>query len=184
MFFHKVVHSRSASRKALTKTTKASLSTAASDATLAGAREFAQVLLDIPVQYALQYRLTTEQQAIVQIGMRCAAPVGPGRVMLGIVVGLSSESSLDDEGRVRTLKSVFADPTLSPQWLQLCQFAADYYHHRWAQVALGALPPSLRRVPGPRAAPQRAKLRRPPPVQAAGADVEAPTLRDEQLQAI
>ena len=166
----------------MTNDAKGRFSPAASQAP-AGAHSFAQVLLDIPVQHALEYRLTPEQRSIVKVGMRCVAPVGPGRVMLGIVAGLSSACALDEK-RVRPLSSVLADPMLSPDWLQFCQFAANYYHHRWAQVALGALPPSLRRVPGPRAAAQMTRLRRAPPVLAAASAEESLDLRDEQLRAI
>jgi primosomal protein N' (replication factor Y) len=169
--------------KALTNTTKPRPSAAASEAPVAGAHQFAQVLLDIPVPHALQYRLAPEQQSIVRVGARCAAPVGPGRLMLGVVVGLSSECTLDEQ-RIRPLKAVFDDPTLSLDWLQFCKFAADYYHHRWAQVVLGALPPSLRRIPGPRAAAQMTKLRRVPPLRATAATVQPLELRDEQQQAI
>jgi len=183
VFFHKVIHSDFASRKALTNETKARSSAVVGDTPVTGASRFAQVLLDIPVPHALQYRLSPEQQSTVRIGVRCAAPVGPGRVMLGIVVGVSSECPLD-EGRVRTLRSVFDDPVLPPDWMQFCRFVADYYHHRWAQVVLGALPPSLRRLPGSRASLQMARLRRAPPVSAAAVAAELPDLRDEQLRAI
>jgi primosomal protein N' (replication factor Y) (superfamily II helicase) len=183
MFIHKVIHSGPALLKPLTNTSKGRCATAASDAPVAGANRFVQVLLDIPVAHPLQYRLTPEQQSIARIGMRCAAPVGPSRVMLGIVTELSSECGLEEQ-RVRTLKSVFGDPMLSPDWLQFCKFAADYYHQRWAQVVLGALPPSLRRVPGPRVAAQMAKLRRAPPAEAVAVTVEPPDWRDEQRRAI
>jgi primosomal protein N' (replication factor Y) len=183
VFFHKVIHSGAGLLKALTNTTKERFDAAASDAGVAGAAHFAHVLLDIPMSHALQYRLAPEQQSVARVGMRCVAPVGPGRVMLGVIAALSSECSLD-ERRVRTLGSVLADPTLPLDWLKFCQFASDYYHQRWAQVVLGALPPSLRRVPGPRAALQMARLRRAPPVLAAACAVEAPPLREEQARAI
>jgi primosomal protein N' (replication factor Y) len=167
----------------LTNPTKARISAPARDSESAHSSGFAQVLLDIPVPHALQYRLTPEQQSLARVGMRCVAPVGPGRLMLGIVAGLSSECSLEEQ-RVRTLRTVLDDPTLSQDWLELCRFAADYYHQSWAQVALGALPPMLRRVPGPRAAAGLARLRRVPPAELAAASAEPLALREEQLAAI
>jgi primosomal protein N' (replication factor Y) len=183
VFVHKVVHSHPASLKALTNPTKARTSARAGEPDPDRSNEFAQVLLDIPVPHALQYRLTPEQQSLVRVGMRCVAPVGPGRLMLGIVAGLSAESSLE-ERRIRTLRTVLVDPTLSQDWLELCRFAADYYHHPLAQVALGALPPLLRRVPGPRAAAGLARLRRGPPAEVAAIAAEPLSLRDEQFEAI
>jgi hypothetical protein len=182
VFVHKVVHSLSVSPKALTNSTKVR-STDAGGTDAAGPNGFAHVLLDIPVPHALQYRLAPDQQSITRVGMRCVAPVGPGRLMLGIVAGLSSECSLE-ERRVRTLHTLLDDPTLSQEWLQFCKFAAEYYHHPWAQVALGALPPSLRRIPGPRAAARLARVRRAPPAPAAVDPAEPPPLREEQRQAI
>jgi primosomal protein N' (replication factor Y) len=73
---------------------------------------------------------------------------------------------------------------LAQDWLQFCRFAAEYYHHPWAQVVLGALPPSLRRVPGPRAEAGMARLRRAPPAAASGTADEPPRLREEQEQAV
>jgi primosomal protein N' (replication factor Y) len=149
----------------------------------AAAKAFAHVLLELPMPHPLQYRLTPEQQAVARVGMRCVAPVGPGRLMLGVVVAFSPRSSID-ERRVRTLRAVLDDPVLSRDWLQFCEFAAGYYHHPWAQVVLGALPPALRRVPGPKAAARMAHFRRPPPARASAAIAEPPRLREEQRQAV
>jgi primosomal protein N' (replication factor Y) len=144
---------------------------------------FASVLLDLPVPHPLQYRLTPEQQAIARVGMRCVAPVGPGRVMLGVLVELSAQCSIE-ERRVRPLRALLDDPLLASDWMQFCRFAAGYYHQSLAQVVLGALPPSLRRVPGPRAGLQMARLRRGPPAPVQAAPGQAPTLREEQRAAI
>ena len=120
---------------------------------------YARVLLDLPLPHALEYRLTPEQQAVARVGMRCVAPVGPRRLMLGVVVGLTPQPSIDEQ-RVRPVRALLADPMLEHDWLQFCKFAADYYHHGWAEVVLAALPPLLRQVPGPRAKSRLAHLRR------------------------
>jgi primosomal protein N' (replication factor Y) len=183
VFVHKVVHSPGASPKPLTNLAKARLAEPDGEADAASAAVFADVLLDLPVPHPLQYRLAPEQQAVARVGMRCVAPVGPGRLMLGVLVGLSARSSIE-ERRVRGLRAVLEDPVLSPEWLEFCEFAAGYYHHPWAQVVLGALPPSLRRVPGPRAATRMVQLRRAPPARAVAAASEPPRLRDEQRHAV
>ena len=183
MFVHKVVHRQLGSSQALTNQTKERNEATAERAEPAGPIAFADVLLDLPVSHALQYRLTPEQQSIARIGMRCVAPVGPGRTMLGVIAGLSSRCSIE-ERRVRPLRALLDDPLLSHDWLQFCQFASEYYHHPWAQVVLGALPPALRRVPGPRAAGRMARLRRAPPPRADVAPIPSPVLREEQREAI
>jgi len=153
---------------------------------LVDASAFAQVLLDLPVPHPLQYRFEPEHVSIARAGMRCVVPVGPGRQMLGIIASVSPECSID-ERRVRTVRRLLDDPVLSRDWLQFCKFAADYYHHPWAQVALSALPPLLRVVPGPRAGARMTRLRRAPPPEATPAIPQtllAPPLREEQRQAI
>src|SRR5258708_11181203 len=144
---------------------------------------YARVLLDLPLPHALEYRLTPEQEAVARVGMRCVAPVGPRRLMLGVVVGLTPQSSID-ERRVRPVRALLADPMLEQDWLQFCKFAADYYHHGWAEVVLAALPPLLRQVPGPRAKSRLAHLRRAPPAAVAGPVASGPDLREEQHHAV
>ena len=183
MFVHKVIHKQFGSPQALTNEPKERNAARADNAEAASPIGFADVLLDLPVTYPLQYRLTPEQQRMARVGMRCVVPVGPGRTMLGVIVDLPSRSSIE-ERRVRPVRALLDDPVLSHDWLQFCQFASEYYHHPWAQVVLGALPPALRRVPGPRAAGRMARLRRAPPAHATGAALPPPALREEQRQAI
>jgi primosomal protein N' (replication factor Y) len=183
VFVHKVIHRLPAPPKPLTNLVKARLPVADGELTADSAHAFAHVLLDLPMPHPLQYRLAPEQQAVARIGMRCVAPVGPGRLMLGVLAGFSARSSIDED-RVRSLRAVLEDPVLPAEWLEFCEFAAGYYHHPWAQVVLGALPPSLRRIPGPRAAGRMAHFRRAPPARAAGASLEGPTLRHEQREAV
>ncbi len=143
---------------------------------------FAQVLLDVPLAGPLQYRLTPEQQAFARAGMRCVAPLG-ARSLLGVVVALGSQAVIE-EARIRPLRALLEAPLLSGDWLQFCRFAAQYYHHSWAEVVLSALPPLLKRVPGPRAGARMAQLRRaPPPMLAPGADTQH-ILREEQRLAV
>jgi primosomal protein N' (replication factor Y) (superfamily II helicase) len=142
---------------------------------------FAQVLVDVPVPGPLEYRVTDEQRGQAREGVRCVVPVG-ARSLLGVIVGLSAHASID-ETRIRPVHSVLEEPLLARDWLQFCRFAAQYYHHSWAEVVSSALPPLLRRVPGPRSAMRLARMRRePPPALHAGAR-EALVLRDEQRTA-
>ena len=143
---------------------------------------FAHVLVDVPVAGPLQYRLATEQRALAREGMRCVVPVG-ARSMVGVVVALSAQASIED-ARIRPLRALLVEPLLARDWLQFCRFAAGYYHHPWAEVVLSALPPLLRRVPGPRAAARMAQMLKEPPASLASSPPESLVLRTEQQLAV
>jgi len=113
--------------------------------------KFAQVVVDVPVAHALDYRVDekwADSTAQAQVGCLCVVPVGRRR-QIGIVVGLSEQSSLAP-ARLRSLEAVLPMAPLSQHWLALCRFAAEYYHFGWGEMALPALPPLLRRLPAAR----------------------------------
>ncbi len=139
---------------------------------------YARVIVDLPIDQPLDYRLPEQP---VSLGSVWAVPVGR-RKQVGIVVGFAAESGIDP-ARVRPLGEPLWDGLhLPPKWLDLCRFAADYYHYAWGQVALPALPPRLRRPPGKRksAAADGAAA---PSAEPSSPDVR-PTLRAEQAEAI
>jgi len=131
---------------------------------------FARVIVDVPITQPLDYRLADGPPAVdgkppaapnaaegraasatqIEVGSLCAVPVGKRR-QVGIVVGFAPHSELEDS-RLRTLGPRIAGPTLGGNWLELCRFAAEYYHFGWGEVALPALPPLLRRLPTARSA--------------------------------
>jgi primosomal protein N' (replication factor Y) len=82
-------------------------------------------------------------------GSLCVVPVGRRR-QVGIVVGLADQSGVE-ASRLRAIAAAIAAPRLSSSWLELCRFAAEYYHYPWGEVALPALPPLLRTLPRARA---------------------------------
>jgi len=103
----------------------------------------ARVLVDVPLAQPLDYLAPPD----APVGALCVVPLGRRR-QIGIVVELGAQSSLDP-ARLKPIGAVLPAPRLSPAWLALSRFAADYYHYPWGEVALPALPPLLRSVPRP-----------------------------------
>ena len=134
---------------------------------------------------------TTPAGPPVELGSLCVVPVGKRR-QVGIVVGIARQSLVEDS-RLRTIGARVRGPTLSGCWLELCRFAAEYYHFSWGEVALPALPPLLRRVPtahrgraqepGSELAPERSAASGAAWGRTATA-AQSPALRTEQLAAI
>ncbi len=128
-----------------------------------GGKRFLQVLLDVPFEGALDYDGGADALSLAAgvIGLRCVVPLGR-RKLVGIVVGATERSTLD-EARIKPVSQLFADiEPLNAHWLALTRFAADYYQHPWGEVALPALPPALRQLPGPRYASTLNRLRKLP----------------------
>jgi len=128
-----------------------------------GGKRFLQVLLDVPFEGALDYDGGAEALSLAAgvIGLRCVVPLGR-RKLVGLVVGAAEHSALD-EARIKPVSQLLADiEPLNAHWFALTRFAADYYQHPWGEVALPALPPALRQLPGPRYASTLNRLRKLP----------------------
>ncbi|MBC8119078.1 MAG: DEAD/DEAH box helicase family protein, partial [Burkholderiaceae bacterium] len=125
---------------------------------LKNAVRYAQVILDIPLALPLDYSLAGLDAGRAQVGHRCVVPLGRG-VRVGVIVGTSDAVAIDAQ-RIKPVSRVLDEITpLAPDWLQLTQFAADYYQHSWGEVALPSLPRMLRSVPGARFAQSIARMR-------------------------
>ncbi len=120
---------------------------------------FLQVLLDLPLASPFDYAAdAVGAVAPNPIGYRCVVPLGR-RKAVGIVVGMSEATALD-AGRIRPVARVLDEISpLDVHWLALTRFAADYYQHGWGEVALPALPPAMRQLPGPRYIQSMTRLR-------------------------
>jgi primosomal protein N' (replication factor Y) len=104
-----------------------------------------KIALDTPLDFVFDYRWqgdisisgepVTGQLAVVPFGRR---------EVVGIIVEVANSSDLAQE----KLKDAFAIRAqiapLSATWLELCRFAADYYHRPLGEVAIPGLPKNLR----------------------------------------
>jgi primosomal protein N' (replication factor Y) len=141
-----------------------------------------QILVDLPFAAPLDY-LAPEGDLAHAAGLRCVVPLGRRRVV-GIVVGVNEQTELE-AARLKPVARVLDEISpLEPHWLALTRFAADYYQHAWGEVALPALPPALRQLPGPRYAQALARLRVAPASRSAATAAAAHALTAEQSTAL
>jgi primosomal protein N' (replication factor Y) (superfamily II helicase) len=108
-----------------------------------------QVVLDVPLNRAFDYRCDDATKA--DIGRRVLVPFGQ-RKLIGIVVALVNESSVETS-KLRRAEEILRDiASCSAEEIALFQFCSQYYLHPLGEVMLNALPPLLRR-PKPIAPP-------------------------------
>jgi len=121
------------------------------------AQPYAEIVIDLPLPQPLTYRIG-DTEALALAGRCCAVVVGR-RQMMGLCVGRSASSAVAEE-RLRPVRRWVEEVApLGEDWLAFTRFAADYYQHPWGQVAVAALPPFLRALPGPRWQATIARLR-------------------------
>ena len=155
------------------------------------------VLVQAPAHSGIGGALHYEHGQALAPGTLVRVPLG-ARETLGVVVPHLETSSPPASTALRAVAAVLEDlPPLSPTWLQLIQFTAQYYQRSPGEVALSALPPSLRDLDGTQLA---RRLKRMPtaaiaawqaPSPETNADQQGqapmpkrPTLSDEQQQAL
>ncbi|MFT0532217.1 primosomal protein N' [Castellaniella hirudinis] len=149
------------------------------------ARVYLAVALDVPLPGLFDYW----HEAPVAPGVRVRVQFGR-RMMVGLVWAVRAGPQVAAD-RVRAIEAVLDDlPPLDGDWLRLVDFAARYYHRPLGEVALPALPPSLRQpaaYTGARAAGGPVcRADRRPGTAASGqpAAVPPPTLTPGQRQAL
>ena len=110
---------------------------------------FVDVLLDRPFLAPLVYRLDEPVGPADIVGSCVVVPLG-GKEEVGVVSSVNNAPAVA-ESKLRAVRRVVAGVApLSRHWLELTRFAADYYQHAWGAVAVPALPPLLRKIPGAR----------------------------------
>jgi primosomal protein N' (replication factor Y) len=141
---------------------------------------FVDVLLDRPLPEPLVYRLTGETPyAPSDIVGRCVVvPLGR-KETVGVVVCVAAALDVEED-KVRPVRRVLDQvDRLSPHWLALTRFASEYYQHAWGEIAVTALPPLLRKLPGERFEASLARARRRVHAQAQAAAVALSLTRDQ-----
>lgn len=83
-------------------------------------------------------------------GMRVVVPLGPRRV-LGVIASIHERSELEPAKLRRALALPDRQAVLSTELLQLCLFAARYYHAPPGEVLVNTLPVALRTLRAPAA---------------------------------
>ena len=110
---------------------------------------FVDILVDRPLPGPLAYRLDTSDSSAGIVGRCAVVPLGRSETV-GIVACVSASPAIDP-AKIRPVRRLVTEiGPLSDHWLELTRFAATYYQHAWGAVAVSALPPLMRRVPGAR----------------------------------
>ncbi len=84
----------------------------------------------------------------IQPGMRVRVPF-QARTIIGVVVEVAQQSSVPIEKLRQTLELIDDMPLFPQDVYQLCQWAADYYHHAFGEILASALPTLLRKGHAP-----------------------------------
>ncbi|TFW00617.1 primosomal protein N' [Oxalobacteraceae bacterium OM1] len=102
------------------------------------------IALDTPLDTCFDYRWQGEEGAAVpQPGQLVLVPFAR-REAVGLVVAVKEETDVPPE-KLKDVLEVRAQLTpLSPEWIALCRFAAEYYQRPIGEVALPGLPKNLR----------------------------------------
>lgn len=104
-------------------------------------KEFARVAIPSPLKEPLTYRVPTDFQRVLEVGMRVLVPLGKRRVT-GVVVSFARQSSLE---KIKEILEVLDQrPTLDIPLLELCHWISNYYIAPLGEVLAAVLPPLLR----------------------------------------
>lgn len=103
-----------------------------------------QIALDTPLRRVFDYLPPAQQTlAAPRLGIRVLVPFGRQR-LIGILVGIVSESSLPALKLKAALEFLDNEPVYDAVTFELLRWAADYYHHPVGEVYAAALPAALR----------------------------------------
>ncbi|MGX4643242.1 primosomal protein N' [Massilia sp. SYSU DXS3249] len=102
-----------------------------------------QIALDTPLNSVFDYGWSYEGDAAPQVGQLALVSFGR-REVVGLIVAIVAESDVPPDKLKNAIAVRDQLSPLSPQWLALAGFAADYYQRPLGEVALPGLPKNLR----------------------------------------
>jgi primosomal protein N' (replication factor Y) len=102
-----------------------------------------RIALDTPLNAVFDYRWDCEKSERPGVGQLAMVPFGP-REVVGLIVDILEETDVPEEKLKAALAVRSQLAPLSPQWLALAGFAAEYYQRPLGEVALPGLPKNLR----------------------------------------
>ncbi|MDR1311669.1 MAG: primosomal protein N' [Burkholderiaceae bacterium] len=105
---------------------------------------FVRVVLDVPLDAHFDYCWVKHaaQDVMPTVGQLVRVPFGK-RNMTGLVIAVSETTDVPTD-RMREVASQCPVPPLPQEWMDLCHFAATYYHRPLGEVAIPCLPKPLR----------------------------------------
>src|SRR5271167_1737754 len=102
-----------------------------------------QIALDTPLRRVFDYLPPGDTTEPPKVGVRVRVPFGRRR-LIGILVGVASESSVAHFKLKTALEFLDERPIFDPVTFDLLRWAAAYYHHPIGEVLAAALPVNLR----------------------------------------
>jgi primosomal protein N' (replication factor Y) len=110
---------------------------------MSGISAFAQIALPVAMHDTLTYRIPDSLRDGVRLGSRVEVPLGP-KLTTGFVVALLDESEVD-AAKIKPIRSVLDDeePALTPEIIELCRWAAEYYLAPFGEMLRTALPANM-----------------------------------------
>lgn len=103
-----------------------------------------QIALPTPLRQTFDYLMPPDQDwTNITPGLRVRVPFGK-RESIGIIIGLSDNSSLPIKKLKYALEILDATPLFTANILELFHFASQYYQHPIGDVVFSSLPPLLR----------------------------------------
>lgn len=111
---------------------------------------YLRVALDTPLDSTFDYRWTAQEEggttvAPPQVGQLVALPFGRQEVV-GLIMDVVTETEVPP-AKLRDVIAVRHELlAMNKEWLELCQFAAEYYQRPIGEVAIPALPKNLKAI--------------------------------------
>lgn len=108
-----------------------------------GLSEFARIALPVAIHDTYTYRIPESLRDAVRLGSRVEVPLGT-KVTTGFVIGLLDETSVEAK-KLRPIRAVLDDeePSLIPEIIELCRWAAEYYIAPPGEMLRVALPANM-----------------------------------------
>lgn len=108
-----------------------------------GISEYAQIALPVAVHDTYTYRIPAALRDAVRLGSRVEVPLGP-RTTTGFVIALLDETAVE-ASKMKPIRAVLDDeePALTPEIIELCRWAAEYYIAPPGEMLRVALPANM-----------------------------------------
>ena len=105
---------------------------------------YAELILPVPLNQTFTYIVPATMEAMVQVGMRCMAPLGKSHVYTGIIVALSPHKP-ETEFELKEITKLLDDhPIIRHPQYPLWQWISQYYLCAIGDVMKAALPSELK----------------------------------------
>ena len=141
-----------------------------------------QIALDTPLDTTFDYQWISpaEGAPLPQVGQFALVPFGR-REVVGLILAVKEDSAVPAD-KIRDIIAVRSQLTpLSPAWLALCEFAADYYQRPVGEVVIPCSPKNLRALTNLALDKALKKIARPAPLSETPASPRPPLHPEQEL---